>query len=326
MARQFINQLQARAQVREVYRVSDKQLRTNRQGNLYLLLQLADKTGNLSAMRWNANQELYESLQRGDYLWVEGTTQLFNGNIQLIVTDFRVAAANQVDPTDFEAVDIQQIEHLKGELSNRLTSLQNPDLRRLADLFLSDEDLIAQFMAAPAGVKTHHAYPGGLLQHVVDLMNLADAVAPCYPQVDRELLIMGVFLHDIGKVEELAFDNEMVYSDPGQMIGHLVQGVQILDRKTQQLATQGTPLPSELVWRLQHMIVSHHGCLEHGSPKVPMTLEALVLHYIDDLDAKMNAATELIRSDKNSDSPWTNFNPTLGRKLYKPSDAQNPPV
>ncbi len=141
---------------------------------------------------------------------------------------------------------------------------------------------------APAGVKTHHAHPGGLLAHVVSLMELVDRVAPNYPHVDRDLLMAGAMLHDIGKIEELAYEGELSYTDPGQLIGHLVQGVQILDRKAAEVALQlGKPIAREILWRLQHMIVSHHGYLEHGSPKVPMTLEAIILHHLDDMDAKL---------------------------------------
>jgi 3'-5' exoribonuclease len=327
MQRQFIANLQARDNVDEIYRVADKQVRANRQGNDYILLQLMDRTGQVSALRWNVGQAIYETFQKGDFLRVVGTAQLHNGNLQIIAQDFEPVSIEKVNLADFEKSDQAEVSRLFAELSHHLGSLSNPHVQRLVQSYLTDEPLLAKLRRAPAGIKTHHAYEGGLLRHIVDLMQIADSIAPHYPQLDRDLLMIGVFLHDIGKLEELCFDGEMSYTDQGQLVGHLVQGVVQLDRRIQKLAQQPEgPLPDSLVWRLEHMIVSHHGYLEHGSPKVPMTIEAIVLAYIDDLDAKINQASELINSDRNTDSDWTNFHPTLGRKLYKPSYQGDRPV
>ena len=320
MQRQFVNQLQPRDSIDEIYRVADKQLRANRQGNDYILLQLNDRSGQISGLRWNATQAIYESFQRGDFLRVIGTAQLHNGNMQIIVQDFENVPTEAVNSEDFSVNDPREQERNWEELAGRLRSFSNPHLLRLSEAYLNDAVLCARLRRAPAGIKTHHAYEGGLLRHVVDLMRLASAVAPAYPQLDAEILLMGVFLHDLGKLDELSFEGELTYSDPGQLIGHLVQGVVELERRADVLAkTAEGPLPPDLLWRLGHMIVSHHGYLDHGSPKIPMTLEAIVLHYLDDLDAKVNAATEIIRADRNSDSAWTSFHAVLGRKLYKPS-------
>ncbi len=320
MPRQFIAELQARDQVDEIYRVVDKQVRANRQGADYLLLQLMDRTGQISGLRWNAGQALYESFSKGDFLRVVGGTQLHNGLLQLIVQDFHVVPAGKVNLEDFATSNPGQIDEWLSELRERLTSLTHPDLQRLMADYFADERLIGKLRRAPAGVKTHHAYEGGLLRHVLDLVRIADAVAPNYPQLDRDLLLAGVFLHDLGKLDELSFDGELTYSDAGQLLGHLVQGVVELEVRANRIAaTTSQPIPPQLILRLQHMIASHHGFLDHGSPKVPMTIEAIVLHYLDDMDAKVNAATELIESDRNSDSVWTAFHPNLGRKLYKPS-------
>lgn len=320
MPRQFIASLQARDNVDEIFRVADKQIRANRQGNDYILLQLIDRTGQISGLRWNAGQSVYETFQKGDFLRVLGTTQLHNGLLQIIVQDFEPVPSAKVNFEDFEKTSVDELQRLMAALKQKLESIQQPHLQLLVSEYLGDERLLARFSRAPAGIKTHHAFEGGLLRHVVDLLHVADAIAPLYPQLNRDLLVMGVFLHDIGKLDELSFDGEMTYTDPGQLIGHLVQGVIALDRKVAEVESKtGGAFPESLLWRLQHMIVSHHGYLEHGSPKVPMTLEALVLAYIDDLDAKINQATELIGSDRNTDSDWTGFSPNLGRKLYKPS-------
>lgn len=320
MQRQFIAGLQARDQVDEIYRVVDKQVRANRQGADYLLLQLMDRTGQISGLRWNAGQSLYETFSKGDFLRVVGGTQLHNGMLQLIVQDFQVVPPGKVNLEDFATSNPGQIDEWFNELRNRLTTLGNPDLVRLMVDYFADETIVNKLRRAPAGVKTHHAYEGGLLRHVLDLVRIADAVAPHYPQLDRDLLLAGVFLHDLGKLDELSFDGELTYSDAGQLLGHLVQGAIELELRAARIAANSNqPIAPHLILRLQHMIVSHHGQLDHGSPKVPMTIEAIVLHFLDDMDAKVNAATELIESDRNSDSVWTAFHPSLGRKLFKPS-------
>lgn len=320
MARQFIAELKPRDQVDEIYRVVDKQVRANRQGADYLLLQLMDRTGQISGLRWNSGQAQYESFQKGEYLRVVGGTQLHNGVLQIIVQDFQSVPLEKVNPLDFSSSNREEIDGWMAELKQQLTSLRNEHLSRLMVDYFSDSRLIERLRRAPAGIKTHHAYEGGLLKHVLSLIRIAESVAPHYPNLDREMLLAGIFLHDLGKLDELSFDGDLSYSDPGQLLGHLVQGAIELERRVARMtASSGKEFPTQLLWRLQHMIVSHHGTLEHGSPKVPMTLEAIVLHYLDDMDAKVNSATELIDSDRNTDSLWTAYHPTLGRKLYKPS-------
>jgi 3'-5' exoribonuclease len=177
---------------------------------------------------------------------------------------------------------------------------------------------MAKLARAPAGVKHHHAYPGGLAEHIVNLMEVVHRIAPCYPQIDRDLLLMGAFLHDLGKVDELTYDRELAYSDEGQLIGHLVMAVSMLEQKASEAEKlSGERIPEETVLRLKHMIVSHHGEYEYGSPKLPMTLEAVALYCLDNLDAKVFAFHQQLRDDPNVGSSWTHFNPSLNRKLFK---------
>lgn len=324
MQRQAIADLQARETVDEIYRVADKQVRSNRQGNDYILLQLMDRTGQISGLRWNAGQAVYETFKKGDFLRVIGTTQLHNGMLQIIVQDFEAVPPAKVNEEDFAKTNTGEITELVEALTEKLRCVTNPDLKPIVDSYLSDGTLMDKLKRAPAGIKTHHAYEGGLLRHVVDLMTIAQSIAPCYPQLDAELLLVGVFLHDLGKIEELSFDSDLSYTDPGQLIGHLVQGTIELTARCERIAREtGKEIPKNLVWRLQHMIVSHHGQLDHGSPKVPMTLEAIVLAHIDNMDAKVNTAIEVIQSDRNTDSEWTAFHPSMGRKFYKPSAGKS---
>jgi 3'-5' exoribonuclease len=318
MTRRFINQLGEREEIDEVFLASEKQLRPNRNGNLYLQLRLSDRTGTVNAMMWNANESVYQAFENGDFVRVLGTAQLYNGNMQIIVNQIDAAERRIINHEDFVHLTEARREALRLRVRMILQGLGDPDLRRLADAFLADEPLMARLAMAPAGVKHHHAYSGGLLEHIVQLLELILAVAPQYPQLDRDLLVMGGFLHDIGKVDELTYDRGLGYSDEGQLVGHLVQGVSILERQLLQLErSSGEPFPPRLAMQLKHLIVSHHGKLEFGSPKVPMTLEAIALHYLDDLDAKLHAFEQLMREDANVDSAWTVFHPQLGRKLFK---------
>jgi 3'-5' exoribonuclease len=199
-----------------------------------------------------------------------------------------------------------------------MRGMSNPHLRNLGECFLLDEPFMAKLCRAPAGIKHHHAYLGGLLEHIVNLMEVVNRIAPCYPQIDRDLLLMGAFLHDASKVDELSYERELAYTDEGQLIGHVVMAVSLLEKKIREAEKlSGEPFPREATLRLKHLIVSHHGEYEYGSPKLPMTLEAVALFCLDNLDAKISAFTQQMRDDPNVSSPWTNFNPALGRKLFK---------
>jgi 3'-5' exoribonuclease len=318
MARRFINQLGERDEIDEVFLASEKQLRPNRNGNLYLQLRLSDRTGTVNAMMWNANEGVYQAFENGDFVHVLGTAQVYNGNMQIIVNQIDAAEPRNINQDDFIHLTETRREALKCRARSILYGLMDPDLLRLGESFFADEALMTQLAMAPAGVKNHHAYSGGLLEHVVQLLELILAVAPHYPQLNRDMLLMGGFLHDIGKVDELTYERGLGYSDEGQLVGHLVQGVTILERKLLELERSGgEPIPAQLAMQLKHMIVSHHGKLEFGSPKVPMTLEAIALHYLDDMDAKLHGFEQLMREDANIDSAWTVYHPQLGRKLFK---------
>lgn len=318
MSRRFIQQLTDREQVDEVFLAADKQLRTNRQGGLYLQMRLSDRTGSVTAMMWNANEKLYHAFENGDYLHVQGTAQVYNGALQIIVTRIDRTPAAEVDEADFVTLGMAEVDRLATRVSELLRGMKNYPLRNLADCFLMDEQFMAGFTAAPAGIKNHHAYRGGLLDHVVSLMELTAVVAPRYPEIDPDLLLMGAFLHDIGKTRELTYERDLAYSDEGQLIGHLVIGVSLLEDKIREAEKlSGEPFPEELRLRLQHMILSHHGEYEFGSPKLPMTLEAIALHFLDNLDSKIHSISGMMREDANDDSPWTPYQASLGRKLYK---------
>lgn len=318
MSRRYINQLGHQEAVHETFLASNKQLRSNRNGNLFLQVDLSDRTGAISTRMWNASEEMFRSFENGDFVRVEGTTQLYQGALQMIATQVTPVPRNEVDLKDFLTLSPEQIETLAASLARLLRSIQDPHLRNLADCFLVDEEFLARFSQAPAAIKHHHAYTGGLLEHVVNIMEVIDRIADRFPQVDRDLLIMGAFLHDVGKIDELGWTRGLEYTDEGQLLGHLVLAVSLLDAKVAEaVKLSGEPIPDEKVLRLKHMIISHHGHYEYGSPKLPMTLEAIALHHLDNLDAKIKAFEQQMRDDAGADSPWTLFIPAIGRKLYK---------
>jgi 3'-5' exoribonuclease len=304
--------------IEQVFLASEKQLRPNRNGNLYLQVELSDRSGSIAARMWNASEQDYRGFDNGDFVRVEGSTQLFQGTIQLIATQIRKVTPADVNQDDFVTLDSRQVDKLATRLGEMLRKIGDPALRTLAECFLMDEEFMRKLTRAPAGVKNHHAYLGGLLEHVVSLMELILRVAPVYPEINGDLLLMGAFLHDIGKVDELSYERDFAYTDEGQLIGHLVMAVGILEKKLREVERlSGEPVPEEFVLRLKHMIVSHHGQYEYGSPKLPMTLEAVALHQLDNLDAKIHSFSQMMRDDPNVESPWTNYNQNLGRKLFK---------
>jgi 3'-5' exoribonuclease len=318
MSRRFVQQMTDGDTIEEIYLISDKQLRANRNGNLYLQVELRDRTGAISARLWNASEHLFRSFEPGDFLQVKGKVQLFQGALQMILSHIDRIETEKVELADFLPHTEHDVNKLLDRLRNVLLRLGNPHLRALAECFLMDEEFIQAFCQAPAGVRNHHAYLGGLLEHVVTLLDAAERILPLYPELDRDLLLAGVFLHDIGKVRELSYGKAFAYTDEGQLVGHLVIGVEMLDEKAAKVPDlTGEPFPKELLLRLRHMILSHHGTYEFGSPRLPMTPEAIALHHLDNLDAKIHNFTREIREDRNTTSTWTPFNQSLQRRLFK---------
>jgi 3'-5' exoribonuclease len=315
--RKYVQQMADGDGVEDIYLVAEKQYRANRNGNLYIQLELRDRTGSMSARLWNAPETLFRAFEAGDFLLVKGKVQLFQGALQMILSHLERVADERVDLADFLPHTDKDVNKLYDRLQTLLRGLGEPHLRALAECFLMDAELMRVFCRAPAGVRMHHAYVGGLLEHVVTLLEVADRIAPLYPELNRDLLLMGVFLHDLGKVRELAVDRGLSYTDEGQLVGHIVLGVELLADKVRHAAElTGEPFPAELLLRLRHLIASHHGALEYGSPVVPMTPEAIALHYLDNLDAKIHSFTREIREDRGT-STWTPYSNQTQRRLFK---------
>jgi 3'-5' exoribonuclease len=320
MNRRFVQQLGDGDMLDEVFLVTDKQLRANRNGNLYLQVELRDRTGSISARLWNAGEHIFRSFENADFVLARGKVQLFQGSLQVILNHIERTETEKIDLADFLPHTEEDVGKLLEKMRVILLRLGNLHLRGLAECFLIDDDFMHAFTQVPAGVRNHHAYIGGLLEHVVTLLDGAERLLPLYPTLDRDTVLMGIFLHDIGKVRELSYKRAFAYTDEGQLVGHLVIGVEMLNEKAAKVSDlTGEPFPSELLLRLKHMILSHHGTYEFGSPKLPMTPEAIFLNCLDNLDAKVHSFTRDIQEDRNQTSAWTPFNQSLQRRLFKGS-------
>ncbi len=319
MERHFINQLRDNEAVNEIFQITDKILRPNKNGILYLQFSLSDRTGSLSGRFWNATETLASQFSDGDYIRCEGTVQRFQGNLQFIVRKMTKVEPSQVNPDDFSHAVSLDIPGMLRHLREMLRTIKDPSLLNLADCFLADEDFLALFSKLPAGVKLHHAYEGGLLEHTLSVMDLAVQTSAIYgTKLNADLLLTGAFLHDVGKIRELGIEDGFIYTDEGQLLGHPFLAVEILEQKIRETETlTGEPFDPEKEMLLKHMLVSHHGTLENGSAKLPMTLEAITLYFLDSLDAKLAEFEKRMLEDPLGGSRWTNFIPQLNRKLYK---------
>jgi 3'-5' exoribonuclease len=318
MSRQFIEELKDGDTIEEVFLLADKQLRANRNANLYLLTQLRDRTGTVSGLMWNVTEETCADFDAGDFVHVRGKVQVFQGGLQAILTRIDRIDSAGLNSEDFEFQPPQDVNTLFERLREILLAIENVPVRTLMESFLNDEAIVQKLLRTGAGVKAHHAYPGGLVEHICNMLEVSDRIRDLYPAIDFDLVQAGIFLHDLGKVREMDFENAFIYTDEGQLLGHMSIAVEMVTEKIA-LAEQmmNEPFPRELELRIKHMILSHHGSYAHGSPRLPMTPEAAVLHQIDNLDAKAYEFVHTIEDDPNGESHWTPYLPRIERKLYK---------
>jgi 3'-5' exoribonuclease len=324
MTRRFVQQLTDGENLNETFLVSDKQLRANRNAVLFLQLELRDRTGAISARLWNATENQFRAFEEGDLLHIKGKVQLFQGSLQIIFSHFDRVDPNTVALDDFMPRSEHDVSKLFERLRTILFKMDDHHLRALVECFFMDEEFVNAFCKVPAGVRNHHAYLGGLLEHVTTLLDGADRILPLYPDLDRDLVLIGIFLHDIGKVRELSWERSFSYTDEGQLLGHISIGVEMLSEKAAKVPDlTGEPFPTELLLRLKHMILSHHGTHEFGSPRLPMTPEAIAVNCLDNFDAKVHSFTRDINDDRNGSSAWTPYSHAMQRRLFKGGGANS---
>src|SRR5437667_1586826 len=291
--------------------VTSKQVKPKKTGEPYLALTLADRCGQIEAKMWDNVEEALDAFEQDDFLKVKGLLNKYKNRFQITIHKLRRMADSEVDFADYLPKTTKNIDELWQTLAEFINSFQDENLKAVVQAFMSDPEISAAYRSAPAAKTLHHAYIGGLLDHVLSLFRSCDLVCRNYPQINRDLLLTGAFLHDIGKIHELAYTRSFSYTSRGQLLGHMIIELEMLQAKLAQIPG----FRNELKTLLEHLIISHHGQYDFGSPKLPMFPEALLLHYLDDLDSKMEAMRAQFERGADSDGAWTGYNPSLGRPL-----------
>jgi len=309
----YVGTLPVNDPVTAQFLVLSKEIRQKKTGEPYLSLHLSDRTGEIEAKMWDNVAEVMDTFERDDFLKVKGIVQVYQNRSQLTIHKLRRLEDREVDLADYFPSSERDPEEMFAELRGIVNGFANPHLRALVDCVLNDEALAAMFKMAPAAKAIHHAYRSGLLEHVLSLCTLSRLTAAHYKTIDLDLLLAGAILHDIGKVEELSYARGFSYSSDGQLLGHIILGLRLLHAKFEKLPD----FPPKLRTLIEHMIVSHHGELEFGSPKVPIFAEAVLLHHLDNMDSKMDAVRGALQRDRAVEGEFTGWIAPLERVLLK---------
>jgi 3'-5' exoribonuclease len=313
MKQVYVSGLEPNESVTTQFLVVNKEIRQKKTGEPYLSLVLADRTGEIEAKMWDNVAEVMETFEKDDFIKVKGIAQVYQNRQQFTIHRLRLLDDSEADFADYFPSSKRDPEEMFGELRQIIRSLGNEHLRALLNALFDDERVAELYKKAPAAKSIHHARRGGLIEHVLSLCALCRMTAQHYGYVDLDLLLTGAILHDIGKVEELTFDRSFGYSTPGQLLGHIVIGLRMIEEKLHALPD----FPSKLRLLVEHMVISHHGELEFGSPKVPLFLEAMLLHQLDNLDSKIEAMRAAAERDKLVDGEFTGWVGSLERAVLK---------
>jgi 3'-5' exoribonuclease len=298
--------------VDEVYLVRDSSLRETRTGKNYIAARLADATGSITTRVWDATPAQAAGFRAGAFVRVRARVETYQGQLQLVVGSFQPVEGSEVRAEDFMPATPKDVGELVESLGRLIASVGDKPLRALLEAFFGDEDFAARFRRAPAASEFHHAYAGGLLEHTVAVARTAETVAAARPdELDRDLLVAGALLHDVGKVYELGSGPSFEYTDAGRLIGHIVMGCLEAEKRMGSLPG----FPTETRRQVLHLIISHHGQREFGSPVLPATPEALALHHIDNLDAKVRAAADA--EPQPGEEAWSDYQRMLGVRVYQ---------
>ena len=319
MGKIFIGELKKGQAVESTFLVRDKVLTKTKSGNPYLALRLADRTGEIDGRIWDSATDFLPLFEPDDFIRVRAEVDEFQGTLQLRIVKLRKCPEEEIQLDEFLPKTPRNTEEMLAELRKIASQIHHPFLHKLLEAFFADEDFVKKFKLAPAAKAVHHVYLGGLLEHTLSVLQLILLVGPRYPGINQDLLMAGAILHDIGKISELSFDRSFDYTDPGRLLGHITLTVEMIDEKIRAIPE----FPQDLSLRLKHIILSHHGEYAFGSPKRPKTLEALLLHQLDDLDAKMNGFLAWIEKGKDSPSRWTPYHKLFDRFILKPGESES---
>jgi 3'-5' exoribonuclease len=311
----YVNQIQPGENVDDIFVLSEKTLARKKDGGQYLTLVLNDKTGNIKGVAWDQVDMIKENAAKGDFVRVQGTVSEYRGALQMVVKNMEVVAPNAVNTMDFLATTPRNIEKMIVQLNDIAVTIQTVYLKELLNRFFADAQWLEKFKKAPAAKMMHHAYIGGLLEHTLSLAVLVDRVAGHYSGIDRDLLMTGAILHDIGKIEEFEYAVRIDYSDAGRLVNHIVIGLEMIGEKIKEVEN----FPETAALLLKHLIVSHHGSREFGSPEPPKTLEGLLLNYLDEIDSKINGIRDFMESQETQDPDgnWTAYHKPMERYFFK---------
>jgi 3'-5' exoribonuclease len=309
----FVESIETGQTVHDLFVVREKHLAYKKDGNPYLTMTLADRSGDVKAVAWDNVENISNAFATGDHVKVKANVTEYKGIPQLVVLSLSRQEPSEVNLRDFLPSTERDVDRMLGRLIKISQTVKNPHLSRLLSAFFEDTAFVDRFKIAPAAKKMHHAYLGGLLEHTLSMALLIQAMAGHYKGIDEDLLLTGGILHDIGKVDEFSYETHIDYSDAGRLLSHIVIGVEMLEAK---IATIDD-FPNELSLVLKHMIVSHHGTRDFGSPEPPMTLESVILHYLDELDAKVTAVRAFMDSEEDPEVAWTPYHRVLERFFYK---------
>ena len=308
----FVTELLSEQNITTFFLVHEKEVRNTREGRAYLRLELGDRSGTIEARMWDQFETIAKDVNRDDFVKVQGRVEIYRNRPQLAVIQVRVARPDEIDIADYLPHTPYDVEKMWADLLGYANSIQNPWLKKLVLQVVTEPHTTKCFKRAPAAKVMHHAYLGGLLEHVIGLCALAKQVAAHYPELNADLLLTVAILHDVGKLEELCYERAIGYTTPGQLLGHIVMELETVSREMDKI--EGFPAPLKTV--VQHLLISHHGQYEFGSPKLPMIREAMVFHYLDDLDSKM-AAVRVALASPSGDDEWSSYSGALGRKFLK---------
>jgi 3'-5' exoribonuclease len=308
----FVNSIDAGQVIDDVFVARDKQIAFKKDGDPYLTLSLVDRSGEIKAVAWDNVEAISKSFVAGDYVKIKGNATEYRGALQLVVQHLNRLDSDKIDARDFLPTTERDVDQMLDRLIQISQTVKHEHLSRLLSAFFEDEAFVDSFKTAPAAKKMHHAYLGGLLEHTLSIALLVQAIADHYKGIDEDLLLTGGILHDIGKVQEFSYETHIDYSDAGRLLHHIVIGVEMLERKIASI----NDFPEDIALVLKHMIVSHHGTRDFGSPEPPKTLEAVILHYLDQLDAKFTAVRTFMDAE-DPEAAWTSYHRVLDRFFFK---------